>query len=165
MADTPSPRRARLTSPKVEAMPPNADPPANVAVLIERMRGEIGEKLARIEGKSETIQVEQQAAQKAADHRHANVMQAIETFVPRKEIESNHRSVLERIDAVDKDARARDVEVEKDARERDDAISAKVKSIETKAWAALVGVISAVGLAALGVLGKITLWAIKAGGA
>ena len=49
---------------------------------------DISKTISAIDERTRALQNADIAAQKAADHRHANVMQAISTFVPRREIET-----------------------------------------------------------------------------
>lgn len=126
----------------VNVTPPpvaGADPITALMLSVERMRGDTTAQLARIEGRQEALVKADEAAQKAADHRHNNVMQAIATFVPRPEIELKEKAVLDRV-----------ANVERALGERIGGAEKRVGTIETRAWGLIVFVLSAVGMSAFG---------------
>ncbi|WP_430913894.1 hypothetical protein [Methylobacterium sp. sgz302541] len=57
--------------------------------------------LARMEERQVALQTAADAGQKAAEARHTSLMQTIATFVPRSEIEKDHRALHDRIDALE----------------------------------------------------------------
>lgn len=64
--------------------------------LIPADLSDIKVALARIEGQTIALQKADETAQANADHRHRNLLQAIETFVPRRELEIEFRKCEER---------------------------------------------------------------------
>ncbi|WP_156399189.1 hypothetical protein [Methylobacterium sp. Leaf466] len=59
---------------------------------------DISTKIAGIDERTKSLQAADISAQTNADHRHRNVMQAMETFVPRREMEHMLSRVTEHCD-------------------------------------------------------------------
>lgn len=58
--------------------------------------------LARIEERQISVAKDIATLQREADHRHANIKQSMDAFVPRREIESSFVKVYEKIDGTSK---------------------------------------------------------------
>lgn len=54
---------------------------------------DISSKISAVDERTKALQNADQQAQAMADHRHRNVMAAIETFVPRREIEAENKAI------------------------------------------------------------------------
>lgn len=54
---------------------------------------DISSKISAIDERTKALQNADVAAQTSADHRHRNVMTAIESFVPRREIEAENKAI------------------------------------------------------------------------
>jgi hypothetical protein len=66
---------------------------------------EISSKISAIDERTRALQAADAQAQVNADHRHRNVMAAIETFVPRREIEAEHKAIRAYAEELAQDAR------------------------------------------------------------
>jgi len=116
----------------IQVAPQGSVPDAlGILLSIEKMRGDTVAQLARIEERQVALVKADENAQKAADHRHGNVMQAISAFVPRSEIEKDNKAIHERIAALE----------------------GRVSTVEKKLWGALVGVVAAFGGTFLSIFG------------
>nr|WP_128083395.1 hypothetical protein [Methylobacterium sp. B34] len=70
--------------------------------MIPKDLSDIKYAVGRIEATVTALQVADATAQANADHRHRNVMQAIETFVPRRELEIEFGKCADRAEHLSK---------------------------------------------------------------